>query len=362
MRIGIDISQIVYQTGVSRYTSELVKHLLKIDPNNHYFFYAGSLRQRQILRSFLTEIRTSKTSAAISWLSPHLADLFWNRLNLLPPDTGRNLDIFHASNWALPKTKAKLITTIHDLTFLKYPQTHTPYSVAVHTRHLTRAKKYADRIIAVSESTKKDLIDYGIPEEKISVIYEAANPIFKPVDPCSVKAKYGLTEDYFLSVGTLEPRKNLKRLIEAFSALLPVRQAGHTSQLAIAGPIGWGGSLKTASNVKFLGFVPDEDLAGLYSGAKAFVYPSLYEGFGLPVLEALSCGCPVITSNLSSLPEVGGDAAIYVNPKSVTEITKAMMAIQKMSLSQKALVQAKKFSWEKTARDTLKLYQEVVKC
>lgn len=349
MKIGIDISQIVYQTGVSRYTSELVKHLLQIDQENQYVLYAGSLRQRQVIKAFATKL-SRKTKLVLTPLSPKLADFAWNRFNLFPPP---ETDVFHASNWALPKTKAKLVTTIHDLTFLKYPKTHTRYSVAVHTRHLNRAKKYADKIIAVSESTKKDLIDYGIAAEKITVIYEAAASVFQPIDSRQARAKYGLTKDYFLSVGTLEPRKNLKRLIEAFSAL-------HDSQLAIVGPIGWGKSLKPVNNVKFLGFVPDEDLAGLYSGAKAFIYPSLYEGFGLPVLEALSCGCPVITSNVSSLPEVGGEAAIYVNPHNFTEITQAMAAVQKLNLTEKYLAQAKKFSWDKTAKETLKVYQEAV--
>lgn len=355
MRIGIDISQIVYQTGVSRYTSELVKHLLQIDQENQYVLYAGSLRQRQAIIAFAVKL-ARKTQLALTPFSPKLADLTWNRLNLLPPT---DLDIFHASNWALPRTKAKLVTTIHDLTFLKYPQAHTAYSIAVHRRHLERAKKYADKIIAVSESTKKDLVDYGIAEGKITVIYEAVSPIFKPVDSHQVRAKYGLTKDYFLSVGTLEPRKNLKRLIKAFtSTSITLREC----DLVIAGKFGWGKQLKPVKGVCLLGFVPDEDLAGLYSDARAFVYPSLYEGFGLPVLEALSCGCPVITSNISGLPEVGGDAAIYINPYKVAEITQAMKAIRKLNLTQISLAQAKKFSWDKTAKETLKVYQEVVKC
>ncbi|MDZ7587591.1 MAG: glycosyltransferase family 1 protein, partial [Patescibacteria group bacterium] len=215
MKIGIDISQIVYQTGVSRYTSELVKHLLKIDQENQYFLYAGSLRQRSIIQAFAVQL-PRKTKLVLTLLSPKLADFAWNRFNLLPPP---ETDVFHASNWALPQVKSKLVTTIHDLTFLKYPATHTKYSVAAHTRHLSRAKKYADKIITVSQSTKKDLVAYGIPAEKITVIYEAASSIFKPIDHRQVKAKYGLTKDYFLSVGTLEPRKNLQRLIEAFSKL-----------------------------------------------------------------------------------------------------------------------------------------------
>ncbi|MCX6816312.1 MAG: glycosyltransferase family 1 protein [Candidatus Beckwithbacteria bacterium] len=356
MRIGIDISQIVYQTGVSRYTTELVKHLLKIDHQNEYFLYAGSWRQRQFLKDFFNQVKTGKSTLKLSWFSPKLADLFWNRLNLWPP--ADSLDVFHASNWVLPRTKSKLVTTIHDLTFLKYPKTLPAYLVAVHTRHLQRAKKYADQIITVSQSTKKDLIDYGIPATKIKVVYEAASPIFKPVNPSAAKRKYSLTKPYFLSVGTLEPRKNIKNLIKAF-ALLPKR---YSPELVIAGKFGWGENYPNHLGVKFIGFIPDEDLAGLYSGAKAFIYPSLYEGFGLPVLEAMSCGCPVITSNLSSLPEVGGDAALYVNPEDIKAISQAMIVVPKLNLREKSLAQAKKFSWQNSARETLKIYQEVAGC
>lgn len=367
MRIGIDISQIVYQTGVSRYTFQLVKHLLKIDDQNHYFLYGGSLRQRQILNAFVYQVKTPKVTSRLTGLSPKLADICWNRFNLFKPDCCQPLDIFHASNWALPKTKAKLITTIHDLTFLKYPQTHTAYSVAVHTRHLTRAQKYADRIIAVSGSTKKDLVNYGIPEGKISVIYEAPNRIFKPLKDLkqlrAIKAKYHLKTRYLLSVGTQEPRKNLKRLIKAYLNLNLT-----DTPLVIVGKFGWGDKTDPPPNVKLLGFVPDEDLVGLYSAAQAFIYPSLYEGFGFPVIEAMACGCPVVTSNCSSLPEISGQAALYVNPLSVTDISHALKLANELgsekrqSLIQAGFAQARQFSWEKTAKETLKLYQEVVKC
>lgn len=353
MKIGIDISQIVYQTGVSRYTAELVRNLLKIDHINEYFLYAGTLRQRRVITDFINSLNSSQISSKITYLSPKFINLVWNHLNIFTPQT--DLAVFHASNWALPKIKAKLVTTIHDLTFIKYPKTHTKYLVSVHKRHLNRAKKYADRIIAVSQSTKKDLVDYGIPETKIKVIYEAASPIFKPVNPAIVKKKYGL-KSYFLSVGTLEPRKNISRLIQAYLAFKT------NIQLVIIGKFGWGETYQNQAGIKFIGFVPDEDLVGLYSGAKAFIYPSLSEGFGLPVLEAMACGCPVITSNTSSLPEVGGNAAIYVNPNNLQEIAEALRSVGKLNLKQKSLQQAKKFSWEKTARETLTVYQEVAQC
>ena len=367
MKIGIDISQIVYQTGVSRYTAELVQHLLQSDKTNHYWLYAGSLRQRKILKAFLAKVKTKKTSHKLTYLSPKLVDIFWNQLNIFKPDCCQNLDLFHASNWAIPKTKTKLVTTIHDLTFLKYPQEHLPYYIKAHTRHLKRAEKYADRIIAVSQSTKKDLIDQGIPEAKITVIYSAPAQIFKPLKSKSqlqvIKAKYGLKGPYLLSVGTQEPRKNLTRLIKAYQKLKL-----KTMPLAIAGKFGWGDRTQPIKGIKLLNFVPDEDLVGLYSAAKAFIYPSLYEGFGFPVLEAMACGCPVITSNTSSLPELGGQAALYVNPKKTTDIAQAIKTLiglnsaKRHQLINKGLQQAQQFSWSKTAQQTLNLYQEVAQC
>jgi len=368
MKIGIDISQIVYQTGVSRYTLELVKHLLKLDKQNHYFLYAGSLRQRSVLRAFISEVKTPKTSYKITWVSPKLADLLWNRLNLFKPDCCQSLDVFHASNWAIPRIKPKLVTTIHDLTFLKFPQSHTPYSVKVHTRQLKRAKRLAARIITDSQSTKKDLVKYGVPADKITVVYLAPAEIFKPLESKTkrqaIKAKYQFKSPYLLSVGTQEPRKNLQRLIKAYSQL---KSHYPQLQLAIAGKFGWGENVRPVKGVKLLGFVPDEDLVGLYSAAKAFVYPSLYEGFGFPLLEAMACGCPVISSSISSLPELGGQAALYVNPYKVSQIAKGISrALELSSDKRQALIaqglsQARKFSWEKTAQQTLKVYQEVVK-
>lgn len=367
MKIGIDISQIVYQTGVSRYTLELVKHLIKNDSKNHYFLYAGSLRQKQILRAFIKQVKTKKVTSRISWLSPKLADLFWNKLNLFSPDCHQDLDVFHASNWAIPRVKTNLVTTIHDLTFLKYKKTHPKSTIKTHTRHLSRAKKDAKIVITDSVSTKKDLLEYGFAEDKIRVIHLAPSKIFKPLkDDQKIKntlEKYNLKKPFILSVGTREPRKNLKRLIKAYQDL-----KSQKTQLVIVGKFGWGEKTKPIPGVKLLGFVPDEDLALLYQSAKVFVYPSIYEGFGFPVLEAFSCGCPTITSSTSSLPELGGKAALYVNPRSVKEITTTIKQVLNMnksdyqSLVKKSLNQAKKFSWDKTAKETLKVYQEVIKC
>jgi glycosyltransferase involved in cell wall biosynthesis len=366
MRIGIDISQIVYRTGVSRYTTELVKHLLELDQSNDYFLYAGCLRQRHVVSNFLKSLNSKNLTSRITYLSPKLSNLAWNYLNLFPPDQGQSLDVFHASNWALPKLKAKLVTTIHDLTFLKYPQAHTRYSVTVHTRHLDRAKKYADHIITDSHSSKKDLVEYGIKDSKISVIYPAPANIFTKIKDQKLiektLVKYSLQEPFILSVGTQEPRKNLKRLIKAFQQL----SNKHQSQtLAIAGKFGWGEETKSIKNLKLLGFVPDQDLKILYQAAQVFVYPSLYEGFGFPILEAFKSGCPVITSNLSSLPELGGEAAFYLDPTNTLEIASTIDQVISLSTAKRNQVislgfkQVSKFKPQTTAKQTLNIYQKL---
>jgi glycosyltransferase involved in cell wall biosynthesis len=369
MKIGIDISQIVYQTGVSRYTTELVKHILELDQVNDYFLYAGSLRMRSLIKTYLKSLNSKKLTSQITYLSPKFLNLTWNYLNLFPPDRRQALDLFHASNWALPKTRAKLVTTIHDLTFLKYPKTHTQYSVRVHTRHLNRAKKYADHIITDSESTKKDLIEYGFKDSKVSVIYPAPAKIFtKASNPKLITktlAKYSLKEPFILSVGTQEPRKNIKRLIKAFKHL---NSKYPKLSLAIAGKFGWGDTTQPIDSVSLLGFVPDEDLKILYQAAKVFVYPSLYEGFGFPILEAFKSGCPVITSNRSSLPELGGDAAFYLDPTSRSMIANtidqvlSLSSIQRSQVIEKGLKQANKFNYQTTAQQTLNVYKNLTIC
>ena len=347
MRIGIDISQIVYQTGVSRYTAELVENLLKIDTENQYVLFAGSLRQRAIIRSFVAKL-PRRVKLVMTPFSPKLADLIFNRFNFPMNRFIGNIDIFHASNWTIPSLDCPLVTTIHDLTFIKYPEQHLPYYIAAHKRHLNRAKKRAAAIISVSQATKQDLIDQGLAPDKIQVVYEAAGSQFKPM---SIKRRR-----FILSVGTIEPRKNIHRLIQAYQQLKL-----KNFELLIVGKFGWGEKDRPIPGVKLLGFVPDEELARLYSQAQVFVYPSLYEGFGLPLVEALSCGCPVVTSNVSSLPEIGGQAAVYVDPLSVTSISEGIKTAikQSRSLSRLGVIQAKQFSWAKTARETLKIYHDL---
>lgn len=319
MKIGIDISQIAYAgTGVAVYTQNLIDNLKIVDKKNSYVYFGSSLRRP--LPGF--------------WrFPPTVLDILWNQWHIMPVENliGK-VDVFHSSDWTQPPTKAKKVTTIHDLVVYLYPESTHSKIIDTQKRKLEWVKKECDLIIAVSQSTKKDIIRVlKIPEEKIRVVYEAVNPIFKPV----IKK----TNPYILGLGQPNSRKNIDRLKAAFK-ILNLEDV----------------ELKIANNVSI------ENLVELYSNALCFVYPSLYEGFGIPVLEAMACGCPVIISNVSSLPEVGGKAAIYVDPLSVDDIAekiKYVLSLSRERLAKEGFVQVSKFSWEKTAKETIKVYEEL---
>jgi len=367
MIIGIDISQIVYHTGVSRYTKELVRNLLRLDKKNSYKLFAGVWRQREAIDEYLQSLTSEGLSfqSYVKLFPPMLADRVWNSLHLFPIErfTGK-VDVFHTSNWAQPPTKAVKVSTVHDITPILYPETHTKKVIQNFTRNVRLVRKECAVVLADSKATKQDLVTHcGFSEDTIKVIYLGVTSEFEPVTNNvslrKVKDRYGITGEYLLSVGTQEPRKNLSKVVEAFTKLNP------DMQLVLVGKKGWGSEERGVDSKKIIatGFVSDKDLPSLYSNATAFIYPSEYEGFGLPVLEAMACGCPVITSNVSSLPEVAGEAGICVNPHSKEEI---MMAIKKVvsdnkiqkQMKEKSLKQAKQFSWEKTAQETLQVYQQ----
>jgi glycosyltransferase involved in cell wall biosynthesis len=232
----------------------------------------------------------------------------------------------------------------------------------------------ASRIVAISECTKRDLVSaYGVPREKISVVYEAADPTFKPQPAGAVAsacARYGLPDRYLLFVGTIEPRKNLGRLLQAFEAL---KADGLTDGLVIVGRFGWLYQRFLAQleaspardAVLFPGYVPDDDLPAVYTGAQAVVFPSLYEGFGLPVLEAMACGTPVVASRAASIPEIGAEAASYFDPTSVGSITDAVSHVLKdpnlqAEMRQAGFARAAQFSWDRVATETRQVYSALL--
>ncbi len=389
MKIGIDISQIVYPgTGVGTYVRNLVENLLQIDADDDFVLFGSSLRQKEALLSAVKGFslrNETHVDQKIFSLPPFALDLLWNRWHTLSIEKLiGDVDVFHASDWTQPPTgRAKKITTVFDMVVYRYPQTSHDrtelradnYSlaaniVATQKRRLSWVQKETDLVLTISEASKRDIADIlQIPPEKIKVVYLAAGSEFKPQSPGEIKRvreKYRLDRNYILAVGTREPRKNLDRVVKAFKQL-----SLKDTLLAIAGKAGWGGRLNNPINqsankqIKFLDYVPQGDLPALYGGAKVFVYPSLFEGFGVPVLEAMACGVPVITSNTGSLPEVGGSAAFYVSPEDVSDIAAKTFQVLHFNTSvyrsarEKGINQAKKFSWKKTAAETLSAYRRL---
>ena len=283
--------------------------------------------------------------------------------------------LFHSPDFTLPPLRqGKAIVTVHDLSFLRYPQGAEPNLRAYLERVVPRAVARADLVLADSQSTKDDLIELlGMESDRIEVIYPGVEERFRPIEDQTflegVRRRYNLPPHFVFSLGTLEPRKNLVRLIEAHSSLV----TRHSSlKLVIAGGKGWlyegifdrVEELGLGNEVRFLGFVPDEDLPALYNLADLFVFPSLYEGFGLPPLEAMACGTPVVTTNISSLPEVVGEVGLMVPPEDVEGLAEAMERALgdrgwREEAVQRGLAQARRFTWRAAAERLVGLYEKV---
>jgi len=315
-------------------------------------------------------------------ISDHTLAIVWHRLQLplwVELVTGR-LDIFYSPDFVLPPLRhGKTMLTIHDLSFMRYPEC-TDANLRVYLNKVVpRSVQRADLVLADSQHTKDDLTELlGVEANRVQVIYPGVEARFRPIEDRAileqVRKRYNLPSQFILGLGTLQPRKNFTRLIEAFADLRSFDLAQDRSaicdlRLVIAGGKGWlyeeifatVERLGLGEQVVFPGFVADEDLPALYNLADLFVFPSLYEGFGLPPLEAMACGTPVITSNASSLPEVVGGAGLMVEPTDVESLAQAMRRVlEDESLQQemiaKGLEQANQFTWEKAAVKLFSLY------
>ncbi len=377
MKIGIDISQLVHQgTGVGNYTRNIVANLINIDRRNTYILFGQSLRKRYILEEFYSGLKGANVSKSFWSIPPTASDLLFNVFRFPIENFTGKLDIFHSSDWTQPKSRAAKITTVHDLVIYKFPEVSHPKIVSVQKRWIELVRNECQIIIVDSIATKHDLIDIlHFDVKKIRVVYLAAGEMFtnwrmnsltrQKSESLRVKEKYSLKKQYLLAVGTREPRKNFDRLVEAF-----IQSGLSDVDLVVVGKAGWGDKNKlfesdSTRNIKYLNYVEDGDLTGLYSGACAFLYTSLYEGFGVPILEAMNCGTPVLTSHISSMPEVAGKDAIYVDPLNVTDMTEKITYLAKLSYGQRNQMveagyqQSLKFSWNKTAKDTLSVYEEL---
>lgn len=336
MKVGFDLSQTAHNGGVATYTKNLAAELNKIGDLKMVYFYSSL---RKPYSGDLKDVKKIK-------IPPTILELITNKLRIIPIENFIGpVDIFHSSDWMQPPTKAKKVTTYHDVVPLKYPHWSNSKVVEVHKRRLKIVEKEIDMVIAVSEATKRDLLEVTrIPEEKIIVIYEAAAEYFKPQEKEAVenfRQKYNLPEKFVLSIGGIGDRRNLKR----------VKEATKKYQLIITG--------------QMIPYLKDEELPLLYAAAKVLLYPSFYEGFGLPILEAMTVGTPVITSNVSSMPEVGGKAAEYVNPQSVIDIENKLRQVwndedKRGKMVQAGFEQVKKFSWKKASEETAEVYKKLM--
>ncbi len=373
MVIYLDVSAAVHRrAGLGRYAESLTRALVALAPERYALFYNREHGVEPLTGLEHLPARTValgyKPWRMLVWLG-QLAHVGFDRL--LPDAV-----LFHATEHLLLSLRSiPTVLTVHDLIFRHLPEHHKPLNRWYLNLALPLYCRRATHIIAVSECTRRDLLAaYGLPPEKVTVVHEAADPRFCPQPSetvAEVRARYGLPERYLLFVGTIEPRKNLTRLLAAFEALHAERLS---DALVIVGRRGWlyTGFLAALERsparraVLFPGYVPDHDLPALYAGAQALAFPSLYEGFGLPVLEALACGTPVVASNASSVPEAGGDAALYCEPTDVEGLIQALRRILRdpdlrEEMRARGFAQAARFSWEQTARETQQVYGRVLR-
>ena len=379
MKIGIDCRTILnpdagHLAGVSHYIYYLVKNLLQIDKKNEYVLFFSPRTTN------INEFKQKNSRVEIFPFFKYKRYLPFSYSHLLVSAflQRQKLDLYHSPANIIPLYYDQpSVVTVHDLAIYDHPEwfpTRFVNNQSFATKILVpKSIKKAKKVIAVSENTKKDIQRlFKVFAGKISVIHEGA--IYqKPTIPFSkLKKKYKLQDEFILFIGTIEPRKNLERLINAYRGLVATDKIKH--QLVIAGNLGWGYkniimsikelNAQKPNSVRYVGYVAHEEKFTLLKKSACFVFPSLYEGFGIPILEAMSQGTPVITSNCSSLPEVANEAAILVDPNKTGEIVKAILDIlddktlqQRLAVLGKARV--KKFSWKKTAEETLRVYKKV---
>ncbi len=364
LSVGIDISPVLYGRGVSRYTANLIRSLNSINTLNLQLF-GNSLRRKAELKAFAENAGLGSTLNAHA-IPPKALSVLWYRLNW--PDINYflpKIDVFHAwEELVPPSSKIPVVATIHDLAILKHPDIAHPATHYRHREAWKRLKALDAHIIAVSQATRKDVIELlEFPPEKVHLVYEALPEERKvtvsATDIEQIKAEYSLERPYLLWVGTHEPRKNLKNLIEAWQSL------AKEVDLVLVGAAGWGTETKKFKYLpKILGYVDDQILAKLFAGAKAFVFPSLDEGFGLPILEAFYYKVPVVTSDRSAMKEIAGNAAELIDPEDIQSMTKGIETILnensagKKRREQLMTQRLQIFNWTNTARATYKVYQQ----
>jgi glycosyltransferase involved in cell wall biosynthesis len=370
LHIAIDAHSVGAELGGNEsYATNLIEALAEIDQTNRYTLF---VTKAAAIKRFADRWPNFQAKLTL----PHTPLV---RIPLtLSRELRRNpVDLLHVQYTAPPFAPCPVVTTVHDLAFEHLPETFNRRSWMQMRLTVRRTARRAAHIITVSDYSRDDIIrTYKIPPERITVTHEAAPSNFAPLkDPAElerIRDRYGISRNYVLSLSSIQPRKNLVRLIDAYTQLRRVNPDDTFPQLVLAGKRGWleRETLRAAEqsalskDILFTGYVPDHDLTGLYSGALCFVYPSYFEGFGLPLVEAMQCGVPVIAGNLTSVPEVVGDAGLTFDPFNTDELANAIKRLVDnptlcAALRQKGLERAKTFSWQSTARETLRVYEQV---
>jgi glycosyltransferase involved in cell wall biosynthesis len=369
MRIAIDAHSVGARLGGNEtYATNLIEALAEIDQVNQYILYVTK-------QSAVERFANRWPNFAVRMTLPHTPLV---RVPLtLSRELRRNpVDVLHVQYTAPPFVPCPIVTTIHDLAFEHHPETFNRRSWMQLRLTVRWTARRSAQIVTISEYSRRDITKtYGIASDLITVTPVAASKTFERVTGETelerVRETYGIEGDYIFSLCSIQPRKNLVRLIEAYSLLRRIQPEGKLPQLVLAGKRAWldNETMRAAqrdevsANIRFTGYVADEHLSALYSGATCFVYPSYFEGFGLPVLEAMKCGTPVIAGNRTSIPEVAGEAALLFDPFDVNSLVEALKRIlndsqYRATLSAKGLQRASEFSWQTTARLTLAIYEK----
>ena len=378
MRIGLDGKILTLRAGgTGRYAINLTRAMLAEAaarrPDLEFVVFTGPQTSRAVMEEFRGRCEECFLGAKSSVI---------RSLTLVPAALRRlRVDVFHGMDHVgipLVGRSGKYVVTVHDVIPLILPETFTPRHRLVVRLALARVRRKADLVVVPSHAVKRDVVRrVGLPEARVVVTPEGCEPRFRPVRSETalrdVAARYGLPPRYVLAVGTLEPRKNLTTLLQVFARLRREGGVDPELHLVLAGARGWLDepifrtvrSLGLEDAVRFPGFIDDDDLPAVYSRAALFAFPSLYEGFGLPLLEAMACGVPVVTSNISSMPEVAGDAAVLVDPRDADGLAAAIARVLRDEalrerLRAAGIARAREFSWEATARRTLDAYASLV--
>jgi glycosyltransferase involved in cell wall biosynthesis len=370
-RIGIDAHMVgERETGNETYVLSLLKSLLQLDGAEEFDYRAITLDDGRLLSQLgergkigVVRVRPSASLVRIPLSMPLLA-------------AREKLSLLHVTYVAPPICPCPTVVSVHDIAYKLYPEYFPARVRRMLSAMVPLSMRRAAHVLTLSQSARQDILaHYGMPESKVSVVPAGVGPQFRVLEseaPLSaVQDRYGIEGAYILAVGNLQPRKNIRRLIEAYSRLPATLQRKY--RLVVAGQALWlhSGIYQAAIDhgvqhrLVFTGYVPDQDLVPLYNAATLFVYPSLYEGFGLPVLEAMACGTPVVTSNLSSLPEVAGEAALLADPSDVHDLAAQMARVLEdpqlaRRLSEQGLERARAFSWQETARRVIEIYAQVL--